>query len=665
MPALGSSIINKSAKKLAPKAPTRRPAAVNSTQTSARASVERSQPTLTSHPEAFRQTAKWPNLAPSQIPRVETHIAPQEPEPPEQDDGLKRKRTPDHVAVGEKTIDAQSSSLNRDGSSSTQIQRPATAMSSRSDRSFSCPSQSRSSTPLSKHISLNHTPYTNTQDLAEAPSDLSPRQFSAAPPAKWSGQGIQPELAQEDVPPAKRRKTRPDRFTKPSASQDQPSLEVHVTQPSTEVNDLNAAPRKDSRASNVQDGPAKPARAKRSSLNTEGKKRQEKAGANEAADPTSDRTRRGNDAQKGVKVRKPRKATTAANRQRLQDAAAEIVADAVEGTATRRQGRRGRNAREPTPGEAENEMIAPGRIKMADLCKDTRKGKKSDMLKALQERDKEELVRKAQQELQQLMETGEPRNPEGSGGPAASGEAENSVAQDVVERQEDVLREVADTYVDEHGQIRIDTDSLRIDRHAQAAAARDQGQQEAVVENDLSRPAVNSLTHLKREKVNSWPEALTDEFYEALQMLGTDFGMIGRMLRKTRRAIKLKFNREERTNPARINQALLGTRIAVDLDEYSRRAGENIKETEEHERKMEEDRKEIEENAADELKAKEEQEQLRREQVEKERAAIPDDSSGKENRDAGRKKKKGKSHGGEKKKKSRREKRGDVAVNAL
>ena len=349
--------------------------------------------------------------------------------------------------------------------------------------------------------------------------------------------------------------------------------------------------------------------------------------------------------QRALRVTKPREPTRTGGNRQVQEAAAEIVADAVQGTSTRGKGRRGRKRREPTPEEAETSTITPSKIKMADLCKDNRMGKKSLTEIALQQRDKEAFIRRKEQDLQELVRTG--ATPD-SGEPGSSGnapEVNNGPRQTVqaqTQRQEDVLQNVPDTVIDEDGNIIIDVSTTQIDRHAQAAAGRDRDQLVSVEEDDLSR-RVNSASFSKREKPNSWPEELTDEFYEGLRMFGTDFSMISKMLGKTRHAVKLKFCREEKLDGGRIKEALLGERIAVDMEDYSRRAGENIAETHEHERLMEEDRKLIKESAADELRAKEEQEQLRREEAERERAASADRSSGKENRESrGHKKRKNK-----------------------
>ncbi|KAI4131163.1 MAG: hypothetical protein LQ338_001368 [Usnochroma carphineum] len=677
MPALGSSIINKSGKKFAPKAPARRPATATPTQTTSRASVDRAESSETPQLETSPPAANLQDRAPSQAPTTDLSITTVEPETPHDNASHTPGRPRDEDTVQNVATNTRPLDRYIDVSSYQSLEQSPPTVEGTDARSIDPipeilqtvqPAKSSNHGPLSTISTVN----TTAQNKASSRSPLQPS-------VNRISQTERLEIAHHDAPPAKRRKLVPDRVTKPSAAQitkpsapqRRPNVQVQVPPRSGKASS-EGTPRADAeRTGRAGEQPAQPPRpTKKTSAKGNGKRHQAAAGAEVGVDTARDPTRRVRDTRKTTRVRKSHQKTSVANKRRLQDAAAEIVADAVEGSTSRRKGRRGRKARELTPEEAENETIAPGTIKMADLCKDTGKGKKSDTLRALQERDREELAKEKQKELQQLVEGEEQPDPVASAELAPS-EAVNSDSrrpEGVIERQEDVVREVADTYVDEHGQIRINTDSLRIDRHAQAAAAREQNQEEAVVENDFSKPAVNSGTYLKRERQSSWPESLTDEFYEALRTFGTDFGMISRMLRKTRRAVKLKFNREEKVASDRIDEALRGARIAIDLDEYSRRAGEDIKEMEEHERKMEEDRKKIEEDAADELRAKEEQEQVRRDQAEKETAAVPDDSSGKENRDAGRKKKKKERKErkerktGEKRK--RRQKKGVVAEEA-
>ncbi|KAI4115560.1 MAG: hypothetical protein LQ345_003871 [Seirophora villosa] len=645
MPALGSSVINKSVKKFAPKAPARRPAAVTSTQTSRPASVDLARASQTPQPEAVQLAAKATDSASSQTAKQGDNVPTIEPEKPQDAARPFQKRLRDDDLVAGDAVNGGPSGRHVDGNSQdcgAQDQSPAAAVTADTVQCTAEESRLEQAAQSDSHAPEPPTSISATQAQFAAPSRSSPPS-SVAPLTDE----VQSEIRHQDVPPAKRRRLKPDRHTKPSAPSTRPrrsNVEVQVSVQSEEPESAGVLSSGSPSVGYSQERFGRTTKStKQSSVKTKKNQRQSTGDAATGANTTRDPTGSGRDAQA-----KSRQKTESARRQRLQNAAAEIVADAVDGTAVRRKGRRDRRAREATPEEAENETITPGAVKMAELCKDNRKGKKSDTLRALQDRDKEELAKKKQKELQQLVECQDPPDPNATGEQASSGAVDDGSARSGEEtstRQEDVMREVADTYVDEHGQIRINTDSLRIDRHAQAAAAREQDQEEAVVENDLSKPAINSATYSKREPLSSWPEQLTDEFYEALRTFGTDFGMIGRMLRKTRRAVKLKFNREEKADPRRVNQALLGATIAIDLDEYSRRAGEEIKETKEHELKMEEDRKKIEQDAADELRAKEEHDQLRKDQAEKERAAVPDDSSGKENRGSGKKRKKGRKDG--------------------
>ncbi|KAL8764224.1 MAG: hypothetical protein Q9184_000193 [Pyrenodesmia sp. 2 TL-2023] len=670
MPPLGSSVINKSGKKIVPKAPIRRPAAPIPGQTFTPASIAPIEASSTPGPDSTAPAAELTDPASSQAPNAKTDILLAEPEVPNVSVGCTNKRLRDEETV--ESDRAETKSPHHDLAASSHLSpeqnapSPVPEMTAHSNHCVLEVSQPGRSHQDSSHVSQPCIPTITATGQPEPISRSSP-----SPSLPSLTQHEPPSIRHSGATSAKRRKLRPDRSTKPSApqnaqtsaSQRNPTVQVQIQVFRRSANaNSNAVPHpNDLRPSHVGKRRVQPAKpTKKSAAKRKDRQHQGTVGGEAGAGSKPDQTRRVRDNQRNTKVRKARQTTSATNTQRLQDAAAEIVADAVEGAANRSKGRRGRKAREPTPEAAENEIIAPGAIKMAELCKDTRQGKKSDTLKALQERDKQESAKEKQRELQRLVEGERQLDTGASEGQANAGDADGDAqrpGQEVLERQEDVVREVADTYVDEQGQIRINTDSLRIDRHAQAAAAREQNQEEAVVENDLSKPAVNSRTYSKREPLNSWPEQLTDEFYEALRTFGTDFGMICRMLRKTRRAVKMKFNREEKADPGRINQALLGAKITIDMDEYSRRAGENIKETEEHNRKMEEDRKKIEEDAAGELRAKEEQEQLRREQVEKERATLPDDSSNKENREASRKRKEGRklgekrpNHAGRKKK---------------
>ena len=78
-------------------------------------------------------------------------------------------------------------------------------------------------------------------------------------------------------------------------------------------------------------------------------------------------------------------------------------------------------------------------------------------------------------------------------------------------------------------------------------------------------------------KPKSWNEEATEEFYEALRMFGTDFFIISKMFAgKTRHQIKLKFTREERENPERINAALIHERKPMSLEKYASATGKDV-----------------------------------------------------------------------------------------
>lgn len=618
----------------------RRPAPATFTEPSTTNSVEPPPVSETNPTQTVQHPATSPDSAPPQDPTAKVSTRAQ--------DGIVLRK--DGNSVQEQlTHDV----IGEDGHTQHELHKRKLGAISHDDHEQSQPTTTATTDPSSEIPAESSEVPQTTSPATQSPQPPTPNlinQSRIATSPRWtpqipisdSVQRTSLETPHEDAPATKRRKVTSNQTKASLRQRPNPNEDAPLPSSSTDVSADTATSTVPTRASARKLSASAAKAVTKSSIRQKATPGERPATPPVVANSISTLKRRAKDAQPGTKVKKSRQKTRQRREQPLQDAAAEIVATA-ERTTNRSKGRRTRKEREQTPEEAENETIVPGQVKMADLCRDTRKGKKSDMLRALQERDREELVKKQQKELQQLVGNEAPTEDDernGAANSAAENANSNGPAAGQVERRQELSRHVAGTYVNEDGEIMIDTDSLQVDRHARAAAQREQGQLEAVEENYLSRPAVNSQTYTKREKANSWPEELTDEFYEALRMFGTDFDMIGRMLRKTRRAIKLKFTREERLDPDRIDQALRGERIAVDVEDFSRRAGEELKETEEHERMMEEDRKKIEKGAADELRAKEEQDQVRKDQAEQERAAIPDDSSGKENRETGEKKEK-------------------------
>ncbi|GJN68850.1 transcription factor TFIIIB component B [Purpureocillium lilacinum] len=189
------------------------------------------------------------------------------------------------------------------------------------------------------------------------------------------------------------------------------------------------------------------------------------------------------------------------------------------------------------------------------------------------------------------------------------------------------------------GQIVVDQSSLVMDRHARAAAAQAGEDMETIEENDFTRLITSSsfMNTSKLKGPNIWTDQETELFYRGLRMFGTEFEMISKMFPgKQRRHVKLKFNREERHNPKRIDAALIGEKtIKMDIAEYKAFTGaeyESVETIEAEQRKIQEGYEAERQRIAD------EQEEIMR----KKREELFADEDGDE---MGGKKKKGKKKG--------------------
>ena len=345
--------------------------------------------------------------------------------------------------------------------------------------------------------------------------------------------------------------------------------------------------------------------------------------------------------QSAAPAKAKRKYTKRNSKQSLVDATVEIVEDAVQGSIKdpTKLGRKSRRA--VTPEGAEEIVISTSEVTMSDLCKDRRTGRKSDFDKQIEEYERAEFVRKKQRQLQEVM--GQTESNRATPAESASARLDRQT------REESVAQIVPRTYIVD-GQIRIDEDSLQIDRHAAAAVERAHNQLEAVDETNLTRK-VNSATWLKRDKSGGWNALLTERFYDGLRMFGTDFEMISKMFPgRTRHKIKLKFVKEEKVNCDKIKSTLLGEPLPVDLPEFEKMAGTEFDDPEELKKDIEEDRQKIEEQIAATKQAIDDAKREREAQIAAERAAaIGEESSAKENR--GRKARRKKGEKGEKRKK--------------
>ncbi|MCJ1433787.1 Transcription factor TFIIIB component B [Xylographa pallens] len=337
-----------------------------------------------------------------------------------------------------------------------------------------------------------------------------------------------------------------------------------------------------------------------------------------------------------AKPQKTRQTAKAKGKRRMEDLAAAIVADATRGDGEpgdrgkiRKKRDEGPRKRAHTPEDAELVRIEPAVITMADLCRDNRTGKKSKRETALQARDAEELsvkklvVQQLSVEAETSTDVVTQRQTENTDVDAEAGDSNRSQ-----------LRALAPSVRIVNGQLVHDESSRTIDRVALANQAR--GDDEAVVVVDSLSHKVNSGTYLKRERKSKWNEAMTDQFYDGLRMFGTDFSMICKLFPgKSRKAVKLKFSKEEKSFPERIKSTLLGERLPVDMEEFSKLSNTVYKDPKELESDMAEDRKRLEEEQAKEREAIEEAVRERAEEAAAEAAAESaeggEESSAKEN----------------------------------
>lgn len=269
-----------------------------------------------------------------------------------------------------------------------------------------------------------------------------------------------------------------------------------------------------------------------------------------------------------------------------------------DGTSTQRKRKpRVRQPREPTPEGAENIEIAPTAMKMSDLCKDVRTGKMSK--RELELRNMETAEQERKEKVQQEGEDTESIPIKQNGEAASSAPPQDGNSEDKQQGGQagPVMRIV-------NGEIVLDTASLQVDRHADAA--RDLGELEDVVENSLTRK-VNQASYGKRSKTESWDEEMTDLFYRGLRMFGTDFMMISKMFPgRSRRQIKLKFNNEERKNPGLIKDTLLGPSESIDIATYSEMTNTVYDDPKFIQQELDEEKKRIEDQHAKEKAAQEE-----------------------------------------------------------
>ncbi|MCJ1466051.1 hypothetical protein MMC07_004670 [Pseudocyphellaria aurata] len=601
MSTLGSSVINKSGKKFAPKAPIRRAAASASTQNSARASVDRQNLSQTPQPQS--QTQSQPQWQPQTQPQPRPQPQPQplyeiQSQLPLQPHLWGLEHPSQHASPRKGSLETALYDTREQAQSIVGAEVNAGPAGPQAIANREVGTESNSLSAL--------TPSSSTQDTVAAI-------ISSAKPDTTS---LSVEVGGGDIitPAAKRRKIQ-ERQQETSPISTASHTDVNVPLLSTETDRVaREAPEIPEAPSTIRQPRKRPqtAKAKKPQASSKEKVKEHKGkGGPDSKQPRKPR---------GKKLGSPEELNVAST-------TAEIDADAIQGSSDNKKFKRRRTRREATPEGAEDVRIVPSEMKMSDLCTNFRTGRKSAREVELEKLEKAELIHKKQRKQQQV--TGEIDT---------SGQASESADQRLERlarekgNQEEAPRAVPNTIIVD-GQIQIDETSLQLDRHANAAEERDAEQLEGVDESELTR-CVTQETWGKRDKSGSWNGESTDRFYDGLRMFGTDFGMISKLFPgRTRHSVKLKFCKEEKLDKQNIKRILLGERIPVDMEEYSKISKTTYADPRELERELEEDKKRMEAEHAAEKEAVEEIRRQREAEVAAESAAVGDDSTVNENRD--------------------------------
>ncbi|KAI5926412.1 hypothetical protein F4810DRAFT_537212 [Camillea tinctor] len=236
-----------------------------------------------------------------------------------------------------------------------------------------------------------------------------------------------------------------------------------------------------------------------------------------------------------------------------------------------------RRRRSPTPEDAENMTVDHTKTTVGELTKDLGIGKRFKHAEAIEERARQARTAYRMKKLERqkrklgLLPEGEKDSESHAGTPAEGSEnqdgsetagADRGAGAGAAASGQGVGYEVID------GQIIINSQSLVVDRHA----AQDMSTMETIEEDDFTNLTTSSS--YRRESRRTGPNIWDDEetFYRLLKMFGTDFETIAAMFPgRSRRAIKLKFNREEVQRPRRLNAAIMvrgEKKVGIDIDEY-------------------------------------------------------------------------------------------------
>ncbi|KAK8872758.1 hypothetical protein PGQ11_003272 [Apiospora arundinis] len=234
-----------------------------------------------------------------------------------------------------------------------------------------------------------------------------------------------------------------------------------------------------------------------------------------------------------------------------------------------------RKRKEPTPEDAEDRQIDHTTTKMADITRDLGIGKKFKHADAILERQREARRNAKLRQLERKQRAkgllpDVPVGEDGAGGAGTTGNgAEGTPTPEAVE-EPSVMDGGGVEYDIIDGQIVVNQNSLTVNQHAN----QDFTNLETVEEDEFTN-LTTSASYLRPSKAmggNHWSDEETERFYHYLKMFGTDFETISHVFPgKSRRHIKLKFNREEKARPKRINAAIMARgakKVAIDLEDF-------------------------------------------------------------------------------------------------
>ena len=239
----------------------------------------------------------------------------------------------------------------------------------------------------------------------------------------------------------------------------------------------------------------------------------------------------------------------------VEQAAAEIVAAAVGSDDAGPKSRQ----HDLTPEGAEDHERAPAKVTMGELCEDDRMGRKSTRETEMQDLGWQAIKQSWKEQAQQA------RNIQGIRQKISASESDTGLPPTSVKPLMTINKD---------GQIVINQESTEIDLHAglEALVERD----DDVIEDRPITKRVNQSTIGRRPGLSGagarWDDEATDLFYKGIRMFGTDMMMIASLFPSlSRRHIKLKYVKEERTNSARLNRNL-ARKDPVDLAYLEERA---------------------------------------------------------------------------------------------